>query len=165
MLGKDKESPLKAAFLGQGASGSDLTWPTLSELAKESKVDPMKVARQIPGWRRAWSKLPGLTHVRAELAELLTQNGGVSSQKPQLLTNAGLLKRYSQLGLLEKLREQAGARDGIPGVWLLLPTEETSDLPTLDGQAIARLDSGQRARIPTSWLENRHRAAGQEVAS
>jgi hypothetical protein len=53
----------------------------------------------------------------------------------------------------------------VPAVWLLLPTETSDELPTLDGEAVALLDSGQRARIPTSWLENRHPAAKVEVAS
>lgn len=89
----------------------------------------------------------------------------LASQEPQLLTNPSLLKRYGQLGLLEKLRDLAGTRDGVPAVWLLLPSESTSDLPTLDGEAIALIESGQRASIPTSWLENRHRAGKAEVPS
>ena len=89
----------------------------------------------------------------------------LSSDRPQLLTNPGLLRRYGQMDVLEKLRDAAGSRDGIPAVWLLLPTEEASDLPTLDGEAIALIDSGQRTRIPTAWLENRHRAAKTETTA
>lgn len=113
------------------------------------------------GQGNAWRNLNRL--VADAVAEV--EQALLSAKQPQLLTNPGLLRRYGQLGVLEKLRDAAGARDGVPAVWLLLPTEETSDLPTLDGEAIALIDSGQRTRIPTSWLENRHRAAKTEVAS
>ena len=108
-------------------------------------------------WRKL-NRLVGDAMVEVEKALL-------ASDKSQLLTNPGLLRRYGQMGVLEKLRDAAGTRDGIPAVWLLLPTEEAGDLPTLDGEAIALIDSGQRTRIPTAWLENRHRAAKAEAAS
>ena len=43
---------------------------------------------------------------------------------------AGLLARYSQMDLLERLRDQIGRRDGIPSLWLLVP----GDHQPLDGR-------------------------------
>jgi hypothetical protein len=58
--------------------------------------------------------------------------------------------------LLERLREQVGREDGIPGLWLLLPNEQQA---MIDGKAVPLLSPGQRAKITDEWLENRHRAA------
>lgn len=89
----------------------------------------------------------------------------LSAEAPQLLVHASLLARYGLLGVLEELRDAAGARGGVPAVWVLLPSERPDELPTLGGQAVATLNTAQQARIPTSWLENLHRAAGSEVLS
>ena len=74
-----------------------------------------------------------------------------------LLVYAGLLARYEQMDLLERLRDKIGRRDGIPGLWLLVPGDHQA---LMDGKAVPVLSPGQRARIPESWLENKHRANG-----
>ena len=73
-----------------------------------------------------------------------------------LLTYPGLLARYDQMPLLERLREKVGRRDGIPGVWLLIPGDHQA---MLDGKAIPILSPGQRTRIPETWICNEHRAS------
>jgi len=77
-----------------------------------------------------------------------------TSTKTMLLTYSGLLARYDQMPLLERLREKVGRRDGIPGVWLLIPGDHQ---PMLDGKAVPVISPGQRTRIPESWLRNMHR--------
>ena len=77
-----------------------------------------------------------------------------------LMIYAGVLARYDQMGLLSRLAEKVGRPGGIPGLWLLLPGEQ----PLLDGKSVPLLGPGQRGLIPTSWLENRHRANGNSVA-
>ncbi|WP_017326156.1 BREX system serine/threonine kinase PglW [Synechococcus sp. PCC 7336] len=72
-----------------------------------------------------------------------------------VLIYPGLLARYDQMTLLERLREKVGREDGIPGVWLLLPNQQQA---TIDGKAVPLLSPGQRAKITDEWLENRHRA-------
>lgn len=54
--------------------------------------------------------------------------------------------------ILETLRDGCGERDGLPGVWVLLPADEQKDLPALDGRPVPVLTPGQRARIPRAWL-------------
>ena len=78
-----------------------------------------------------------------------------SSQKTLLVIYAGLLARYDRMDLLERLRDKVGRRDGIPGLWLLVPGDHQ---PLLDGIPIPLISPGQRARVPESWIENRHRA-------
>jgi hypothetical protein len=80
-----------------------------------------------------------------------------AARKPMLVIYAGLLARYEQMGLLERLRDKIGRRDGIPGLWLLVPGDHQA---LMDGKVVPMLSAGQRARIPESWLENKHRANG-----
>ena len=76
-----------------------------------------------------------------------------------LVVYAGLLARYEQMDLLERLRDKIGRRDGIPGLWLLVPGDHHA---LIDGKAVPVLSPGQRDRIPESWLENKHRANGSD---
>ncbi len=71
-----------------------------------------------------------------------------------LLVYPGLIARYEQMDLLERLRDQSGRRDGIPGCWILAPGDQAA----IENRAIPLLGAGQCARIPKSWLENAHRA-------
>jgi len=82
-----------------------------------------------------------------------------TAKKTMLLTYPGLLARYDQMPLLERLREKVGRRDGIPGVWMLIPGDNQA---MLDGKAIPIISPGQRARIPEKWIRNEHRALSQE---
>jgi hypothetical protein len=80
----------------------------------------------------------------------------VAVEKPLLVIYPGLLARYHRMELLEALRERVGRPGGIPTLWILVPNEQA----LLNGSAIPLLRPGQRARIPETWLENRHRAQG-----
>jgi hypothetical protein len=86
------------------------------------------------------------------------QELGTNDQEPRtiLLTYAGLLARYGQMDLLSRLSQKAGRRDGIPGLWLLLPGDQQA---LLDGKPVPLIGAGQRARIPESWLRNVHRGS------
>lgn len=109
------------------------------------------------GWRVLTSRL-----VPDALKPLAQDLLGCS--RPQLLVNPGLLARYDQLELLETLRDRSGARDGQPAVWLLIPTEDASRPPAIDGKPVPILHGGQKARIPEAWLSNIHRTAREKLA-
>ena len=79
------------------------------------------------------------------------------SQRTILLTYPGLLARYDQMSLLANLREKIGCKDGIRGLWVLIPGDTQ---PLLDGKAIPIISPGQRTRIPEKWIRNEHRANG-----
>jgi hypothetical protein len=66
------------------------------------------------------------------------------------------------MDLLERLRDKVGRRDGIPGLWLLMPGDGQA---LIEEQALPILGPGQCTRIPKSWLENLHRsqAAGAKA--
>jgi serine/threonine protein kinase len=79
-----------------------------------------------------------------------------------LLVFPGLLGRYDQLEVLRRLRDKitspAGSGGPLRGLWVLLPADDQNALPTLDRKEIPVISSNQWARIPDSWLTNRHRS-------
>jgi len=80
------------------------------------------------------------------------------SDRTILLTFPGLLARYDQMGLLERLRDSIGFSGSmLHGLWVLIPADDQSSLPVLDGRPIPVLSPAQNARISKSWLENVHR--------
>ena len=120
-----------------------------------AKWDAVVSADATPGDGK-WDKLMVLVKRTVPIVEQQL----ASSTRHILLIYAGLLARYDQMALLERLRDKIGRRDGIPGLWLLIPGDHQA---LMDGKAVPVLSPGQRARIPESWLENRHRASGGPV--
>jgi hypothetical protein len=130
----------------------------LHQQAARLRIDwqVVREADGAPPGSRDWHNLLRLVSmvVPAIEAELL------AAPQPVLLVHPGLLARYGQMGVLERLRDQVGRRGVCPGLWVLVAADEQSELPLLDGQAIPLLTPGQRARVPQAWLENAHRATG-----
>ncbi len=73
-----------------------------------------------------------------------------SSSKTLLLIYPGLLARYDQMPMLERLREKVGRKDGVAGVWMLIPGDTQA---MLDGKAIPIISPGQRHAYQISGLE------------
>ena len=69
-----------------------------------------------------------------------------------LLVNPGLLARYNQLSLIDRLREDPG-----PGVWLLVAGKDTHK-PMIDSEAVPFLSPNHWARVNLYWIQNLHRA-------
>jgi serine/threonine protein kinase len=85
-----------------------------------------------------------------------------ASSKTLLLIYPGLLARYDQMPMLERLREKVGRKDGVAGVWMLIPGDTQA---MLDGKAIPIISPGQKTRIPDQWIRNEHRAISREKIS
>jgi serine/threonine protein kinase len=82
----------------------------------------------------------------------------VATEGTVLLENAGLLARYGQLGLVDRLRAAAASPSHpLRGCWLLISADEQSHMPVLDGAAVPALTPNEWARVPRSWLKNVHR--------
>lgn len=124
----------------------------LREVASKAgaKWEAVVGADATPG-SEPWKKLMVLVNRAMPLVERRLN----SAAKTMLLIYPGLLARYDQMPLLERLRENVGRRDGIPGLWLLIPGDSQA---LLDGKAIPIISPGQRTRIPEGWLRNEHRA-------
>ena len=76
-----------------------------------------------------------------------------------LLEHVGLLGRYAQLGLFDRLRARIMAGGPLKACWTLIPADDQADRPSVDGHAIPVLTSNEYSRIPMPWLRNLHRAA------
>ena len=90
---------------------------------------------------------------------LLTATG------PVLLVYPGLLARYDQIPLLERLREACGRRDKAPGFIALIAADEQHHMPVLDGKPIPVILASEWVRIPEAWLQNVHRGGKQVPTS
>jgi hypothetical protein len=80
---------------------------------------------------------------------------------PVLLVYPGLLARYDQMPLLERLREACGRKYDAPGFIVLIAADAQRHMPVLDGKPISVIMTSEWARIPEAWLENVHRGGQQ----
>jgi hypothetical protein len=69
------------------------------------------------------------------------------------------------MDMLQRLRDKVGRPDGIPGLWMLIAADESTELPVLDGHAVPVIGRAEWARIPDSWLRNEHRGNGKGDAT
>ena len=81
-----------------------------------------------------------------------------SADRPVLLVYPGLLARYDQLPVFEKLRDACAQASDAPGFIILMPSDEQRQMPVLDGKPIPVILASEWARIPEAWLENIHRS-------
>ncbi len=94
-----------------------------------------------------------VTHAMPEVEEEIAGAGGTV-----LLEHLGLLARYDQMALLDRLRSRAMAGDGLRGCWALVPADEQAELPLVDGRPVPVLTPNEWSRVPRPWLRNLHRA-------
>jgi len=85
-----------------------------------------------------------------------------SPDRTVLVVYPGLLARYDQMHVLERLRDNVGRSGGIHGIWLLIANDSQA---VMDGCPVPIISPGQRARVPESWLRNVHRANGHDIVS
>lgn len=132
---------------------------TLQVLAKELNVDWQQVLNtdRDPDDDN-WNLLLQLVNRTVERLE----PEWTSNQKTLLFVYAGLLARYDQMPLLERLRDRLTRADGLHGLWLLVPGSQTA---TLEGQLVPVHTPAQIAQIPESWLQNAHRSSRPEASS
>lgn len=75
-----------------------------------------------------------------------------------LLTRCGLLARFQRLDLVARWREALhDPTTPLDGLWLLVTSPGTSDVPLLDGEAVPVLTRNEWSRVPEQWLRNVHR--------
>ncbi len=109
----------------------------LREVAEKARVNwDLVVKTDATPHAGDWQKLLLLVGRAMPLVEAQLS----ASDTTMLVTYAGVLARYERMDLLERLRDKVGQRDGIPGLWLLLPGQT----PGGDGWQ-GRADSQPRA--------------------
>lgn len=133
------------------------------ESADQLKVDWGLVLRADGADRSSqdWSNLSRLVvHAMPAVEGLIANTPGTP-----LLENVGLLARYEQLGLVDRLRARIMAEGGLASCWLLIPADDQTERPAVDDHAIPVLSANEYSRVPRSWLSNVHRSAAREGAA
>jgi hypothetical protein len=143
---------LERRFPLQVVDGDRVVIEALREAAEKARVDwPLVLRTDAAPHNGDWKKLMLLVgRAMPRVEETLSAAGSTV-----LLIYPGLLARYDQLDLLERLRDRVGRGERPKGLWLLLPNQQ----PLIDGKAVPLLSPAQLVRVPESWIENRHRAA------
>ncbi len=111
---------------------------------------------------RDWQRLTTLV----EMAMPSVEEELCESEGTPLLVNLGLLARYDQLALIDRLRARAMGGDRLHGCWILVPADDQAELPMIDNKPIPVLTPNEWDRVPRPWLRNVHRArrAGEGAA-
>jgi len=146
---------LSESFALEERSCDQLLLAAMHEVASEKGVDWQKAleADSHPG-SREWANLQRLLELALpKLEKRLLETAGTV-----LLTSPGLLGRYDQIGLFERLKEPEPGRP-LRGLWTLLPSNEQSAGPRLAGKAIPVLGPAEWAWTPESWIQGAHRVA------
>ncbi|MEY2979677.1 MAG: Serine/threonine-protein kinase PknA, partial [Cyanobacteriota bacterium] len=129
----------------------ELFLETLQEVASQAGVNwDLVIQTDATPHQGDWDKLMLLVGRTLPLIEAKL----LQATQTILLTYPGLLARYDQMTLLERLREQVGRAGGIQGLWVLVPNPNQA---IVAGKTVPVIGPGQRAKIPESWLENQHR--------
>jgi hypothetical protein len=81
-----------------------------------------------------------------------------SPDRTKLLIHPGLLARYNRIEVLANLAADIGRSDGIFGLWVLVPADDTATRPSLNHRAIPLGSDAQHVRLNKAWLANKHRA-------
>lgn len=87
----------------------------------------------------------------------------LQSERTVLVTYSGLLARYEQLDMLDRLRDATERREDTPGFIVLLPADRQTDMPIIDGTPLPVVLASQWARLADVWISNGHRASGCEL--
>jgi serine/threonine protein kinase len=134
---------------------------TLRDVASKAnaKWDALVNADAKPG-SEPWKKFMVLVNRAMPVVESSVVNGqssveGKKSKRCLLLIYPGLLARYEQLGLLEKIRDEIGRSKGLHSCWILIPGDNQA---FIDGKAIPLISPGQKTKIPDHWIRNEHRS-------
>jgi serine/threonine protein kinase len=101
-----------------------------------------------------WTRLRAL--VDATIPTVERELAG--SEGTLLIENIGLLTRYSQVAVFERLRERILAGGPPRGLWLLVGADWHGGRPVLDGVPLPVLTPDEAVEIPAAWLANLHRA-------
>jgi hypothetical protein len=132
---------------------------SLRNEAEKAKVkwDRVLAADAVPG-SDDWNKLMVL--VRRAAPQVEAAIGAAS--KTVLMVFPGLLAHYEQMDVLTRVREKIGRAGGIPGLWMLIPADQQSPLPVIDGKPVPVIGPAEWARVPETWIANAHRSNGNE---
>jgi serine/threonine protein kinase len=103
---------------------------------------------------RGWSVLQQLVdRAVPEVVSILKETEGLI-----LLTGFGLLARYDRFGILEDFRDLLTRKRGaqpLSGMILIVPGDDPSARPVVDGRPLPVITANQWAHLPSAWLQSR----------
>jgi serine/threonine protein kinase len=158
-------SELKNRFPLEVIDVEGLIVDTLRDVASKAnaKWEALVNADAKPG-SEPWKKFMVLVNRAMPIVEKSLVNGHSSFVNDQgqarnekrnvLMIYPGLLGRYEQLGLLEKIRDEIGRSRGLHSCWILIPGDNQA---FIDGKPVPIISQGQKTKIPDPWLGNLHR--------
>ena len=149
------EKLLKETFKLTVYSFDVLLVTALKEVAKEKRIKRWQVILDADSEGHNgsnWRKLMGLVGLAIPQVEtqLKSEPGTV------LLTDPGLLARYGKMDMISRLQDQTLRLDGLHGLWMLIPSDDQSAGPSINGEAVPVITPGQWARVPSGWTNGLH---------
>ncbi|MGR9105356.1 MAG: BREX system serine/threonine kinase PglW [Gammaproteobacteria bacterium] len=157
------ENELARRFPVRAVSIERLLITKMKDLAARASAnwDVVLRADSMEPGSRDWRNLVTLVH-RA-IPEL--ERELLESEKTVLMTYSGLLARYDQLDLFDRLRDATERQTGAPGFLVILPSDRQTEMPMIDGTPLPVVLSSQWARLTESWIANEHRGTLQMSVS
>ncbi len=151
------EKELLQRFLVQRVSVEALVIGQMKALAEQAGASWEVVLRADSTERgsKDWRNL--VTLVRRAIPAV--ERGLLESEKTVLVTYSGLLARYEQLDMLDRLRDATERQEGTPGFLVLLPANQQTNMPVIDGTPLPVVLASQWARLTEAWIANEHRGA------
>ena len=160
---RDCERELVHRFEFDRVSFDDLLFKQLKAKSKEYEFPWSDIyeadaeARTTDDWRN-------LIHLVGEVTPSIATDL-MGRPGPTLLVHPGLIARYGQMSLLQTLRDRIGHDAKCPTLWVLVGSDNRSEMPFLDGAQIPLISTGQRAYISENWIDNLHRGRDNEVVA
>jgi hypothetical protein len=151
------EQELLRRFQMQRMSVESLLIGQMKTLAEEAGASWEVVLRSDsaePG-SKDWRNL--LTLVRRAIPAV--ERALLQLEKTALVVYAGLLSRYDELALLDRLRDATERQTDTPGFIVLLPADQQTDMPVVDCTPLPVVLASQWARLTDVWISNSHRAS------
>lgn len=144
-------------------SFDDLLFDSLRAEAQELDVD-WNVVEKADGSDPNSQDWKNLLHL-VSMAQPKIEENLLNRDEHLLLVHPGLIARYDMMSLVETLRDRTGHDVPCPGVWVLVATDEQSDMPFLDDAEIPLISPGQRAKVSEPWIDNLHRGRSPKLAT
>jgi serine/threonine protein kinase len=145
------EGQLKEAYNFNVHSMDALFLSALRAVAEEKRIKRWEVildadaeGNQGPNWR----KLMGLI----ELASSRIEQQLIAEDNTVLLTDPGLLARYGKMDMVSRLLDQTLRQEGLQGLWMLIPSDDLTTGPAINGEAVPVITPSQWARVPDVWI-------------
>ncbi|MCR9292942.1 MAG: BREX system serine/threonine kinase PglW, partial [bacterium] len=146
----------------QRVSFDDLLFEFLEAEARELDVD-WSVVERADGSEPNSQDWKNLLHL-VSMAQPKIEENLLNRDEHLLLVHPGLIARYDMMELVDTLRDRVGSDAACPGIWMLVATDEQSEMPLLDNKAIPLISSGQRAKVSEAWIDNLHRGRAPKEA-